>query len=98
MNAHILIELGLCFPIIGNIINNDNIIIVPILFPDSNHPLYPILVSLYVNDDVPVTKAKYISTIYMVSKINRAFFSLLIALPFSFPISFSLFLFAKKYI
>ena len=39
IKVHILIPVLLFFPKFGRIINISNNIIVPILFPDSNHPL-----------------------------------------------------------
>ena len=38
--------------------NNPRVKMLLKLFPDSNHPLYPIP-SIYVEDDVPVIIAKY---------------------------------------
>ena len=63
INDQILISVLLFLLRLGSTINISSNIIVPILFPDSNHPLYPICTSLYVYEDVPVINEIYISAI-----------------------------------
>ncbi len=74
-----MIFLYFLFLINGIYINNDNINIVPMLFPDSNQPFFPIP-SIYVDDDVFVSIDINIDIIYIEIDIITLFLNFFVSL------------------
>lgn len=74
-----MIFLYFLFFINGIYINKDNINIVPMLFPDSNQPFFPIP-SIYVDDDVFVSIDINIDIIYIEIDIITLFLNFFVSL------------------